>query len=150
MEDQQDSFLEVRLTATGAAQLKRLPVTTRWLFIIGMLLNLLLVTNALLRHFLVDPEKLRSNLPLYIEARLFIWYALAYSVLITFQLRYYLRFTREARMGAEKLDTTQFNNAFQLLNKANTVALIHFSLSILIGFLETWVNVTYAKIIMHR
>lgn len=130
--------------------MKRLSVTTRWLFIFGMALNLLLMINGLLRNILLNPEKFISNLPLYLEMKLYIWYVLFYSVLFGFQLRFYLRFVRQALRGAEKLDTALFNDSFQLLNKGNVMAIIHISLSMLIGSLEVWTSFNQARKILHH
>jgi hypothetical protein len=43
VENQDENFLEVRLDHTGAAYLKRLAVTTRWMFILSMLSVLLVI-----------------------------------------------------------------------------------------------------------
>lgn len=150
MENQRDSLLEVRLDPTGVALLKRLSVSTRWLFIIGLILTLLFLLDAGIRLAFIHPERFASNLPLYLEARLHGWYTLLYCILFIFQLRFYLLFVRQARKGAEVADTALFNDSFQALNKSNVMAIIQLSASVFMGVLEVWANFSISQMLIRH
>jgi len=145
VENQDNDFLLVRLDHTGAAHLKKLLTTTRWLFIIGMLLTLLFIVGNILRNHFINPDRFSSNLPLYLEMRLHNWYVAVYCLFFSWQLVLYLRFVQQANKGAVLLDNTRFNHSFRILYRSNVIALVHFSFSVVMAVLEVWANYDLSK-----
>ena len=139
MENQDNDFLEVRLDRTGIDQLKKLSVTTRWLFILGMLLTLLLFVRTVVHSPFMSAEEFSANLPLYLEAKLFNWYTALYCLFFAWQVWCYWQFARQANKGAALLDTAQFNHSFRALYRSSVLALVHLCLTIVMAVLEVLV-----------
>ena len=150
MEKQDNDFLEVRLDPTGAAYLKKLMVTTRWLFIIGMLLSLLLILQAIVRSPFANPERFSANLPLYLEMKLFNWYTFIYCLFFSWQVWCYWQFARQANKGAVLLDTAQFNHSFRSLYTSSILALVHLCLTMGMAVLEVLADVNLGRMALHK
>lgn len=136
MENQDNDLLEVRLDKTGIDQLKKLSVTTRWLFILSMLLTLLLILQAIGRGSLMSPEKFSSNWALYLAVKLFNWYTFAYCCFFAWQVWSYWQFARQVNKGAALLDTAQFNQSFRSLYRSSVLALVHLCLTLCMAVLQ--------------
>ena len=152
MENQGSDCLEVRLDHTGVAYLKKLAVTTRWLFIISLLFVLLVMVRMILRHVTIHPrpERYISNFPLYLEEIFSDGYYIFYYALFIWQLICYLKFAREANKAADTLDSSQFNRSFKAMYRFNILALVHLPVSMGMVILDIWAYYNVSQMPIHK
>lgn len=151
MEEGSQDLLGVTVSPWGMTQLKRLANNTRWTFLAGLLLSVIIVMNSFVQRVsMANIEAFRrSNPPFYIELKLHFWFVLIASGLFVLQFYVFLLFARKSAAACETVDSHRFNESFALLTRYNRLALLSISLNGLFALLQTWSSFNFLAMRMH-
>ena len=142
MDQVKEDILTVSLNPIGAAQLKKLYSTAKWLFRIGLFNCVFAAICEFVRYAYTNLEKYKVIYPLYLQLKVGPWYIMLYSIFFIVQMSLYLRWVRRINRALNALDNETFNESFLLLNRFNQWALWGTGLNALFVILSVWV--TYA------
>ena len=113
MPENSQDLLYVSVSETGLAHLRRLAIGTRWTFVLGIVLNAVLLINAFLQWSLINGRGAGDNPRLLLYITAYVW------VMII---------------------SEGFNASLNLLNRFNRLALINISLNLAYGLFQMWVQ----------
>jgi len=149
MDNSETELLSITVSSPGAAQIKRLFTSTKWMFRVGIVNSLLAVTSSLFRLTYSRPDRYRSIPSYYWESKLYAGHLLYYLFFIA-QLVLYLRFVRRMNQTLENSDNEGFNESFDFLYRSNQWALCGMLVATFYGMLNIWVSYSAAMAVLHR
>jgi hypothetical protein len=149
MDNSETELLSVSVSSPGAAQIKRLFTSTKWMFRVGILNSLLAVTGSLFRLSYSHPDRYRNIPSYYWESKLYVGHLLYYLFFIA-QLVLYLRFVRRMNQTLENRDNDGFNESFDFLYRSNQWALCGMLVATFYALLNIWVTWSAAVAALHR
>jgi hypothetical protein len=149
MYNSETELLSVSVSPAGAAQIKRLFTSTKWMFRVGLLNSLLAITSSLFRSTYSHPDRYRSIPSYYWESKLYVGHLLYYLFFIA-QLVLYLRFVRRMNQTLESADNEGFNESFDFLYRSNQWALCGMLVATFYDVLNIWVTYSAAMVALHR
>ena len=119
MADQVDIF-DIQVNENGKRTVNQIYSLVKIVFCVGLAVQIIILVNGAISYFRLQGTKFINFLYL----RTYTAYLIFVTILMIFQLVYFLKFSRQAHESIKINDSIGFNNSFTWMYKSLKIALI--------------------------